>query len=154
MVESPISHLVGTWRGIGAGEFPTMESFRYEEEISFLDLGVPPLVYQQRAWSPDDQELLHLETGLWRPGESGTLAVTIALPRVTEISEGSIRDGRIELAATSVRRAEGGAGLVAVRRSYEVGQETISYEVEMATEGVPDLTHHLSGTLQRVPDVA
>ncbi len=135
---SPIAFLAGVWRGSGAGEFPTMEAFDYEEEIRFLDLGVPSLVYEQRAWSPADGELLHLEAGIWRASPEGVLAVTVALPRVTEISEGRLVDGTISLVTTSVRRATGGAGLVAVERTYEVvGEGEIRYRIAMATEMSP-----------------
>ncbi len=147
---SPIAFLVGLWRGSGHGEYPTMDAFDYEEEIRFVDLGVPALVYQQRAWSPTDGELLHLETGLWRASPEGQLAVTVALPRVTEVSEGTIEDGRIRLQASNVARASGGAGLVAVRREYDHADDVIRYRVAMATEGVPEITHHLSGELRRV----
>lgn len=147
---SPIAFLAGFWRGSGAGEFPTMEAFDYEEEIHFLDLGVPSLVYQQRAWSPGDGELLHVETGIWRASPEGALAVTVALPRVTEISEGRLADGTIRLTTTSVRRATGGAGLVAVEGTYEVvGEGEIRCRVAMATDDVAETTHHLAGTLRR-----
>ena len=127
-----------------------MDPFDYEEEIRFLDHGGTPLVYQQRAWSPGDGEPLHIETGIWRASPDGRLVVTVALPRVTEISEGSVADGRIALATTAVRRAEGGAGLVAVRRTYVHAEGEIHYEVGMATEEVTEVTHHLRGTLRRV----
>lgn len=151
---SPIAFLVGWWRGSGHGEFPTMDPFDYEEEIRFVDHGGTPLVYQQRAWSPDDGEPLHIETGIWRAAPDGRLVVTVALPRVTEISEGTVVNGRIALATTAVRRAEGGAGLVAVRRSYEHAGGEIHYEVGMATADVPEVTHHLRGTLRRVEAAA
>jgi hypothetical protein len=127
-----------------------MESFAYHEEVRFTDLGVPALVYAQRAWSPDDGDLLHLETGLWRCDPEGALAVTIALPRVTEISEGTVRGGAIRLSSTSVSRAAGGAGLVAVRRSYDLRGDTLAYEIAMATERVGTRTRHLVGELLRV----
>lgn len=107
-------------------------------------------MYQQRAWSPDDGELLHLETGIWRASPEGELAVSVALPRVTEISEGRIADGTISLVATSVRRAEGGAGLVAVERTYRCETDALRYRIAMATEEVGEVTHHLAGTLRRV----
>ena len=80
------------------------------------------------------------------------MAVTIALPRVSEVSDGTIAGDRIELTSTSVRRAAGGAGLVDVRRMYRLTEEGISYEVAMATEGVPDLTLYLRGTLHKVDE--
>lgn len=149
MSGGPLAALVGEWRGTGHGEFPTMESFDYEEEIRFTDLGMPALVYQQRAWAAADSELLHLETGIWRANPEGLLVVTVALPRVTEISEGAIRDGTIELASGSVGRGSGGAGLVATRRAYQLGGDRITYRIAMATDGVPELTGHLVGELHR-----
>lgn len=147
---SPIGFLAGVWRGSGRGEFPTMDPFDYEEEVRFLDLGVAPLIYQQRAWSPSDGELLHVETGIWRSSPDGQLAVTVALPRVTEVSEGTIADNRILLTATSVRRASGGSGLVAVLREYTLtGENEIRYRISMATEEVTEVTHHLAGVLRR-----
>lgn len=153
-MDSPIAFLAGIWRGSGSGTFPTMESFAYEEEVRFVDLGVPSFVYQQRAWSPEDDELLHVETGIWRAMPDGRLAVTVALPRVTEISEGMLVDGSISLATTSVERATGGAGLVAVRREYTCEDDLIHYRVAMATETVAEVTPHLEGTLRRVADAA
>jgi len=147
---SPISFLAGVWRGSGAGEFPTMDGFAYDEEIRFTDLGVPSLVYQQRAWSATDGEILHLETGIWRASAEGALAVTVALPRVTEVSEGHLAGETIRLATTSVRRAAGGAGLVAVERTYEVRGDEIRYRIAMATDAVARVTHHLAGSLRRV----
>ncbi len=146
---SPIAFLAGVWRGSGAGEFPTMEAFTYHEEVRFIDHGAPSLVYQQRAWSTEDDELLHVESGIWRSSPDGTLAVSVALPRVTELSEGRIKGGAIRLTTTAVQRAAGGAGLVAVERSYDIDGDEIRYRIAMATERVTQITHHLEGTLRR-----
>lgn len=148
-MDSAIGFLAGVWRVAGAGEFPTMASFAYEEEIRFIDSG-----FRRSCTSsgPGHRmgELLHLETGIWRASPEGELAVSVALPRVTEISEGRIADGTISLVATSVRRAEGGAGLVAVERTYRCETDALRYRIAMATEEVGEVTHHLAGTLRRV----
>jgi hypothetical protein len=143
-----LTALLGTWRGEGHGQFPTMGDFDYHEEIRFTDLG-GPIHYQQRAWAPASGELLHTETGIWRATDDGLLVSTIALPRVTEISEGMLRDGVIELAAVNVARGTGGAPLVATRRVYELDGQLLRYRVSMATDRVAQVTAHLAGTLRR-----
>lgn len=76
--------------------------------------------------------------------------MTISFPLVAEVSEGRIVDSRMELEASSITRAEGGARLIAVRRTDELLGDVIAYRVAMATEDVPEPTHHLSGELHRV----
>ncbi len=148
-MDTPLHALLGTWQGRGEGSFPTMDSFAYEEEIEFSSLGVPAIRYTQHAWLPADRQLLHLEMGLWRAQPDGRLVVTIALPRVTELSEGTIEDGRIHLVSRHVERGTGGAGLIAVARRYELREGSLEYRISMATDGVPELTGHLEGRLQR-----
>ena len=50
----PLAFLLGTWRGEGAGEYPTIEPFAYREEMRFEHVGDTFLCYQQASWSPDD----------------------------------------------------------------------------------------------------
>ncbi|MDJ1371856.1 hypothetical protein C7K25_10840, partial [Gulosibacter molinativorax] len=64
----PLAGLIGEWRGTGQGDYPTIPSFRYLEELSFHDIGTPFLVYTQRTWGQHGQPM-HTETGygvLWR----------------------------------------------------------------------------------------
>jgi hypothetical protein len=77
--------------------------------------------------------------------------VTLAHPLgLTEIGEGTLAGGRIELASTSVERTPQGASPVtALERRYSVSGDTMEYEVLMATDAVP-LVLHIVGTLERV----
>lgn len=140
--------LVGTWRGQGAGDYPTMEPFEYEEEIVFSRLTERAVRYAQHAWSPADGETMHIEGGIWRATPDGRLEVTVALPGVAEVSEGSAVDGAVRLESTSMSRATRGAGLVASVRSYDVDGDRLSYDIHMATVEVP-VERHIWGTLTR-----
>jgi len=87
----PLAFLVGTWRGEGLGEYPTIEAFRYGEELSFEHVGDAYLAYAQRSWLLDDGSPLHLERGFLRPGVEGVLELTLAHPLgLTEICEGPL----------------------------------------------------------------
>ncbi len=146
-----LSFLLGTWRGGGQGRFPTMEAFTFEEEIRFWHVGAPILLYVQWAWTPEDGEPLHMEAGIWRPVGEGRLAVSVALSRVAEISEGTVDGTTIRLESTSMGRAQGGAPLTRAHRSYHFVDNRLVYDVSMATEEV-ELTHHIQASLQRVGD--
>jgi hypothetical protein len=145
----PLAFLLGTWRGAGEGDYPTMDPFRYEEEIEFAELTSDALHYVQRTWSPEDGEPIHVENGVWRTRESGRLEVTIALPGAAEVSEGTFEAGAVLLESTSVGRATTGAGLARTARRYDVDGESLSYDIAIATLDVP-VERHVWGTLRRV----
>jgi len=148
-VEPLLAQLLGTWRGSGTGEFPSMSTFRYEEEIRFVDIGSNDLVYLQRGWDPESGAVLHAEAGMWRATPDGALAATIAQPRTTEVSEGKISPGLVVLASTNVGRAANAPPLVATRRTYRLRGDKLTYVVEIPTLEVTQSTRHLVGALRR-----
>lgn len=152
-VEPVLAQLLGTWRGSGTGEFPSMATFQYEEEIRFLDIGSRDLLYLQRGWDPASGDVLHAEAGMWRATSDGVLAATIAQPLTTEVSEGTIRPGSVVLGSTSVGRAANGPPLVTTRRTYRLRGDKLTYVVEMTTLQVRQSTRHLVGTLRHVAEL-
>jgi hypothetical protein len=146
----PLAVLIGTWRGSGTGEYPTMEPFPFEEETRFWHAGAGFLYYHLRTWSPSGTHL-HSELGFWRSLPGGGVDVTLAHPLgLTEVAEGTIRSGEIVLASTSVERTPQNASpVVALERRYTVAGDELGYEVGMATDDVP-LALHIVGRLRRV----
>lgn len=140
--------LVGTWKGQGHGDFPTMDPFDYDEEIVFSRLDERSIGYQQRAWDTSDGEILHYENGVWRISADGRFEVTVAMPGVAEVSEGTTEDGTIRLMSSSMRRAARGAALVASERTYELRGDALTYDIHMGTVPVP-VQPHIRAALAR-----
>lgn len=149
---APLAFLLGTWRGEGVGGYPTMESFRYGEEVTFRHNGKPFLAYTQRTWSLDDGRPLHAETGYWRPQPGNGVEVVLAHPTgVVEIYYGRVAFNRVELATDLVARTTSAKEVTALTRLFGLVEGRLMYAVDMAAVGQP-LQSHLSATLDRVED--
>lgn len=146
-----LTFLLGTWRGEGTGEFPTIEPFRYGEEMRFEQVGDPFLLYSQRSWLLDETFTpLHFERGFYRPGGDGRIEITLAHPLgLTEVSEGTLRGTRIQVASTIMGSTRTGDPVTQLARTIEVDDNILRYELQMATTEVP-LVRHCVAELQRV----
>ena len=49
----PVAWLLGTWRGSGHGDYPTIEAFEFGQELIFTHDGRPFFHYMSRAWIAD-----------------------------------------------------------------------------------------------------
>ncbi|MEV0292911.1 peroxynitrite isomerase [Nocardia sp. NPDC050710] len=150
---APLAPLLGIWRGSGHGEYPTIESFDYLEEIRFGHLGRPFLTYRQRTRAADGSRPMHAETGYLRCPRPDRVELILAHPTgITEICEGrlSITDGdlQMEFDSTSIGRSSTAKVVTALGRSFTLTGDTIDYTLRMAAVGQP-LTHHLAATLRR-----
>ncbi|MEM9035598.1 MAG: FABP family protein [Actinomycetota bacterium] len=144
--------LLGTWRGEGAGEYPTIESFVYVEEISIAPgPGKPFLVYGQRTRHRDDGRPLHAETGYWRAVGDDRIEVVLSHPTgIVERLDGSW-DGRVaELVDDDVASTPTAVTVTRTARRFELDGDTLRYTVAMAAVG-HELTHHLRAELHRAP---
>ncbi|GAB4584558.1 FABP family protein [Nocardia sp. IFM 10818] len=148
-----LAPLLGTWRGRGQGEYPTIDSFEYLEEVHFGHVGRPFLTYRQRTRAAADGRPMHSETGYLRAIGGDRIELILAHPTgITEICEGTIvRDDegmRIELDSTSIGRSSTAKSVTALGRSITLAGDTLSYRLRMAAVEQP-LQHHLAATMQR-----
>ncbi|MGV0838018.1 peroxynitrite isomerase [Mycolicibacterium thermoresistibile] len=148
-----LAPLLGTWSGAGRGEYPTIEGFGYREEISFGHVGKPFLTYGQRTRAADDGRPLHAETGYLRVPAPDRVEWLLAHPTgITEVLEGSLTVSdttiEMELTATTIGLSESAKPVTALRRSFRIDGDELSYSVDMAAMGQP-LQHHLAATLHR-----
>lgn len=146
----PLAFLLGTWRGEGEGGYPSVEPFRYGEEIRFRHVGKPFLLYAQRSWSLEGGGPMHSEMGYWRPKPGGRIEIVLAHPTgIAEIQEGTVSGTRIEVASTLVGRTSTAKEVARLERTLEIRGDVLTYQVRMAAVGVP-LAHHLQASLARV----
>lgn len=168
---APLSFLLGRWKGTGKGDYPTIKSFDFAQEVTFSHIGKPYLIYTSRSWrlATDDRgelvrdehgapvrlEPLAVEAGFWRPQPAGKVEVLLTHPTgITEIYLGELRSlTSVELATDAVARTETAKPYTAGKRLYGLvpsqtreGEKDLAYAFDMAAMGHP-LTPHLWAVL-------
>jgi hypothetical protein len=149
---APLAFLVGTWRGDGAGEYPTLEPFAYLEELLFEHVGDPFLLYAQRSFARSDGAPLHFERGFVRLAGVDAVEVTVASPLgLAEVAHGRVQGSALELATDpgTVVRTHTGSAVTGVARHYRVEGDVMRYTLDMSMDATP-MSLHLTGELRRV----
>lgn len=150
----PLAWLLGSWRGEGVGGYPTIEDFRFGQEIEFGHNGKPFLTFVSRSWmiEPDGSRGRNLatESGYWRPRPEGALEVLLSHPTgFVEIWLGTIDGAKIELRTDLVARVEDAKPYTAGHRLYGLVEGDLMWAYDMAAMAQP-LQPHLSARLARV----
>jgi THAP4-like, heme-binding beta-barrel domain len=151
---APLEFLLGRWEGAGVGGYPTIESFRFGQEISFSHNGKPFLIYVSRTWRLDEEGRLGpplgTEAGFWRPQPDNQVEVMLAHPTgIVEIYLGEVSGTRIEMATDVVARTASAKEVTAGHRLYGLVGDDLAYAYDLAAVGQP-LSPHLSAQLKRV----
>jgi hypothetical protein len=152
----PLAFLIGHWAGAGVGDYPTIEGFRFGQEVVFTaPPGKPFLEYVSRSWLLDEDgttgRALATESGYWRPQPDGGLEVVIAHPTgIAEIWVGEIDGAKAELRTDVVARTTTAKDYGAGHRLYGLVKGELMWVFEMAAMGEP-MQPHLSAQLKRMP---
>src|SRR3989442_3593351 len=115
---TPVAFLLGTWRGEGEGQYPTIKPFRYREEVRFTHNGKAFLIYTQRTEAIDTGQPLHGEAGYLRLVGDGLVEFVIAQPiGFAEISLGQVGGQRVGVACASAGRTPTAKPVTSIRRA-------------------------------------
>ncbi|XP_010429805.1 PREDICTED: UPF0678 fatty acid-binding protein-like protein At1g79260 [Camelina sativa] len=145
----PLSYLLGTWRGQGEGEYPTIPSFRYGEELRFSHSGKPVIAYTQKTWKLETGAPMHAESGYFRPKPDGSIEVVIAQSTgLVEVQKGTFKNGSILLKSDIVGNA---SKVKEISRAFElVDGGKLAYVVHMSTTSTNHLQPHLKAILHKI----
>ncbi len=149
----PLAWMVGTWRGKGRGDYPTIDSFEFAHEVVFNHDGRPFLNYYSRSWILDSEgEIVRAagsETGFWRARENNVLEVVLS--HNTGISEGWVGtfDGpKIQLVLDQGYSAPTAKVVTEGARLYGLVEGELFFAYDMATQG-QTLQAHIWSSLER-----
>jgi hypothetical protein len=158
----PLSWLIGSWVGVGLGTYPTIEDFRFGQEVVFSCDGRPFINYVSRSWLLDEEgeriKPLAIESGYWRPQPDNNIELLLAHPNgVAEIYVGTtevlglddakITSARAVLKTDVVTRTESAKPYTQGERLYGLFDSQLVWTFDMAAMGQP-MQNHLSAKLR------
>jgi len=157
----PLSWLIGRWIGVGTGQYPTIEDFRFGQEVSFSADGRPFLSYWSRSWMLDDDgnrvRPLGTEAGFWRPQPGNRVEVQLAHPtgyaeiwlgevEITGLENAAITGARATLRTDGVMRTASAKPYEGGERLYGLVDGKLLWTFDMMAVGQP-IGNHLAATL-------
>lgn len=151
-----LSWLLGTWRcqEQAQGAYPTIQDFKYGDEIVFSNVGQPMLNYTSVTWHPEFKFPMHQESGFLRM-KLGTDQVSLILSHnfgIASVEEGQVLDKSLVLKSKEISRMSFAKepAVTEIHRTIKlVDENTLHQVVLMATTKTP-LTQHLEATYKKV----
>jgi hypothetical protein len=148
-----VAWLLGTWRGSGHGDYPTIEKFTFGQECIFTHDGRPFFHYMSRAWITDETgnkvRDAAIETGFLRPKADGTLEFLLTHNTgFAEVWHGEASGAKLELTTDAVMRTATAKEVNAGHRMYGLVEGDLLWAYDMAAVGL-ELQPHLWARLVR-----
>jgi hypothetical protein len=150
---APIAWLLGTWRGNGHGDYPTIDTFQFGQEVIFTHDGRPFFHYMSRSWVVDEQgnKLRDgaIETGFFRCKADGSLEVVMTHHTgFVEIWYGEAEGAKVEITTDAVARTQTAKEYTGGHRLYGLVEGDLLWAFDMQAMG-EKLQPHLWGRLVR-----
>ena len=158
--------LLGEWEGVGTGQYPTIEDFRFGQRVRFSCDGRPFLSYLSRSWMIEQDGTtgrpLATEQGFFRPGAEGERSAEVLLTHptgfaeiwlgrveITDLADARITGARMELTTEVVARTASAKEYTGGQRLYGLVEGDLLWTFDMAAMGHP-LGNHLAARLRPV----
>ena len=160
----PLSWLIGRWAGVGTGHYPTIEDFRFGQEVSFHTDGRAFLIYWSRSWLLDDEgnqvRPLATEAGFLRPTAGNAFEMMLSHPsgygetwrgevEITGLENARITGARATARTEMVSRTETAKPYLRGERLYGLVNGRLLWTFDMEAMGQP-MQNHLAATLSPV----
>ena len=137
----PVAWLLGTWRGNGHGDYPTIEPFQFGQELIFTHDGRPFFHYMSRAWIVDDERREGPRRRASRPAScaaaprAGWSSCSPTTPASSRSGTATAEGGKLELTTDAVARTETAKEYVGGKRLYGNVEGDLLYAFDMAAMG-------------------
>lgn len=145
---APLAWLLGTWRGNGHGDYPTIEKFQFGQECIFAHDGRPFFHYMSRSWEIDDAgdkvRDRAIETGFIRPKADGNIEWLLTHNTgFAEIWYGAAEIGtpRLEITTDAVVRTHTAKDYAGGHRMYGLVEGDLLWAFDMVAMGQPIQPH-------------
>lgn len=153
-VMKPLSWLLGKWKSEEAnGKYPTIDDFKYKEELEFTHVGQPNIQFSFYAFHAENNKPMHRELGFIRlkPGTNSVAFVIAQNTGLVELEEGELNGKEIKTESHSVGRMSFGKppATKKVRRTFRLDGDTLEQIVDMETENTA-MSEHLRVKYKRV----
>jgi hypothetical protein len=147
--DHPLAAWAATWRGTGLGEYPTIASFGYTEELVISPVpGRPMAHWRSTTRDSTSREPRHAESGFLRATASGVELVVAHGFGIVEVATGSFDGELLTLVSAGLLGTPSAKQVDRVERRYQLEGEALRYTIAMSAVGEP-LTHHLRAELRR-----
>ncbi len=134
----PLKILIGVWKGSGQGMYPTINSFSYDEKLTFEFLAEKKrLFYFQKADFTNTNELAHIETGFINQIDSNKFELNNAQSGgrnealLIEVIENSGNELKLKLTQLNISNDK--KGLLDTEREITVSNDQLDYKQFMQT---------------------
>ncbi len=141
-----LAWLLGRWEGNGEGDYPTIEPFRFGQELIFQQDGRPFIHYMSRSWIVDEMggkvRDAAQETGFLRAQEDGSVELLLTHNTgIMELYVGQTDVAKLQLTTDAVVRSGTAQEYAAGSRLYGLVEGDLWFAMDMAAMG-QDLQPH------------